>query len=61
MVQHHDGCDGIKGAQAPGILGGFPGKARVSRGGRVHAKRIKAKLPQAADQSAIAAPCVKDP
>jgi len=34
VVQRHDGCDGIKGAQAPGMLGWLPDKARVSRGGR---------------------------
>jgi hypothetical protein len=42
------------------MLGGLPDKARVSRGGRVHAKRVKAKLPEAVDQSAIAAPDVED-
>src|SRR5690349_16638511 len=43
------------------MLGGLPDKARVSRGGRVHAKRVKAKLPQAVDQAAISAPDVENP
>jgi hypothetical protein len=42
------------------MLGGLPDKARVSRGGRVHPKRIKAKLPEAVDQAAITAPDVED-